>query len=176
MEKPKLDFNTIAKFTGDSRYNITQPLKRFDDYIEKQVAEDLILCPDFQRGHVWTEEQQISFVEFMLKGGTVPPFRFNHPNWMGSFEGDMVCVDGLQRITAIMKFLKNELPVFGGYFRNDIIDVDSVMHPIHLTISVNTLKTEAEVIQWYIELNEGGTPHSKEEIERVKLLKLQKEK
>ena len=25
--------------------------------------------PDFQRGHVWTEGQQIAFMEFLLKGG-----------------------------------------------------------------------------------------------------------
>lgn len=39
-----------------------------------------------------------------------------------------------------------------------------------LIIHVNNLKTEKEVLQWYIDMNAGGTPHAKEEIERVKEL------
>lgn len=33
---------------------------------------------------------------------------------------------------------------------------------------INNLKTEKEVLQWYIDMNAGGTPHIKSEIERVK--------
>lgn len=35
-------------------------------------------------------------------------------------------------------------------------------------LSVNDLKTEKEVLQWYVDMNSGGTPHTNEEIERVK--------
>lgn len=35
----------------------------------------------------------------------------NHPNWMGSFKGNMVLVDGLQRITAA--FINYRLPPMG---------------------------------------------------------------
>lgn len=37
-----------------------------------------------------------------------------------------------------------------------------------LRLNVNNLKTEKEVLQWYIDMNVGGTPHTLEEIERVK--------
>lgn len=36
------------------------------------------------------------------------------------------------------------------------------------TINVNDLKTEREVLQWYVDMNAGGTPHTKEEIQKVK--------
>jgi hypothetical protein len=39
-----------------------------------------------------------------------------------------------------------------------------------LIIHVNNLKTEKEVLQWYIDMNAGGTPHTTEEIDRVKKL------
>ena len=39
-----------------------------------------------------------------------------------------------------------------------------------LMIHVNNLKTKREVLQWYIDMNAGGTPHTTEEIERVKKL------
>lgn len=37
-------------------------------------------------------------------------------------------------------------------------------------LNVNDLKTKREVLQWYVQMNNGGTPHSAEEIERVKKL------
>lgn len=166
----KFNINTIDKFTGDSRYHVTHQLNRFDTYIDNEVREGLQLNPDFQRGHVWTEEQQVAFVEFALRGGTIPPFRFNHPNWMGSFQGDFVVVDGLQRITALCKFLKNELGIFGGHLRKDIEGIELHLRGVQLSVTVNDLKTKQEVLKWYVELNEGGTPHTKEEIERVKQL------
>ena len=36
--------------------------------------------------------------------------------------------------------------------------------------NLNDLKSQREVLQWYIDLNSGGTPHSSEEIQRVKQL------
>ena len=37
-------------------------------------------------------------------------------------------------------------------------------------LNVNDLKFEKEVLQWYIDMNAGGTPHTAEEIFRVKKL------
>lgn len=47
----------------------------------------------------------------------------------------------------------------------------------HLRFVVNELATRAEVLQWYIELNTGGTPHADAEIARVRsLLEAEREK
>ena len=51
---------------------------------------------------MWTEEQQIAWIEFFLKGGrTSRVIYLNKPSWHRSVpEGaydDYVCVDGLQR-------------------------------------------------------------------------------
>lgn len=37
-----------------------------------------------------------------------------------------------------------------------------------MILNVNNLKSEKEVLQWYVDMNAGGTPHASEEIERVK--------
>ena len=37
-----------------------------------------------------------------------------------------------------------------------------------MILNVNNLKSEKEVLQWYIDMNAGGTPHTSEEIKRVK--------
>ena len=37
-------------------------------------------------------------------------------------------------------------------------------------MNINNLQTRKEVLQWYIELNSGGTVHTDAEIDRVKKL------
>jgi hypothetical protein len=39
-----------------------------------------------------------------------------------------------------------------------------------MKINVNSLLTKADVLRWYIQFNAGGTPHTAEEIEKVKAL------
>ena len=137
-------------------------------WLPGEIAEGLVLEPDFQRGHVWTIEQRIAFMEFIIKGGKCPDILFNAPNWTSvSADGTYVLVDGLQRITTLQMFLNNEFPVFGGYYKKDI---QGKMPRFEIRVRVNTLKTRKEVLQWYLELNTGGTPHSKEEITRVQSL------
>ena len=79
-----------------------------------------------------------------------------------------MCVDWLQRITAAQRFIHNEIKVFDSYyeeFQDSIRLLDACMF-----LNVNDLKFEKEVLQWYIDMNAGGTPHTAEEIFRVKKL------
>ena len=109
-------FSNIPKFTRDGSYAVDYPFHSLVKWIEREQAEEgLQLNPDFQRGHVWTETQQIAYVEFMLRGGkTGRTLYFNCPSWNHPVpEGDyneFVCVDGLQRITAITRFVHSQLP------------------------------------------------------------------
>lgn len=82
----------------------------------------------------------------------------------GSYN-DFVCVDGLQRLTAIRKFVDGKIPLFGSYF-NEFEDAMSLVKDC-IKVNINDLKTEKEVLQWYVDMNSGGTPHTNEEIERV---------
>lgn len=112
-------------------------------------------------------------MEFLLRGGrTGRDFYFNYPSMHIQVPdrayNAYVCVDGLQRLTAIQKFFGNELKVFGSFFWEYTDRIRISMNSIR--VHVNDLKTEKEVLQWYIEMNSGGTPHSKTEITRVKTL------
>lgn len=103
------------------------PLKYFVRWIKKNQEESgLILNPDFQRGHIWKEQQQIAYIEFLLRGGKSGRIiYFNCPYWSSGirhFKNSFVCVDGLQRTIAIMKFINNEIPVFDTYYKDFEID------------------------------------------------------
>jgi len=132
------------------------------------------LNPDFQRGHVWTEKQQIAFVEFLLKDpqdSKAKSIIFNCRNWTAEYKeknADVVyLVDGLQRLTAIRRFMNNEIPV-NGYYLNEF-ESSTFLKRIYLDIYVNSLN-RAEMLKWYVDLNSGGTVHSEEEIARVREL------
>ncbi|MBR0312818.1 MAG: DUF262 domain-containing protein [Oscillospiraceae bacterium] len=165
-----MTFDEIPRFTKQASWRADMDIETLVKRIEVWVDEyGLQLNPDFQRGHVWTEEQQIAFVEFIPRGGmTGRDLYFNHPGWMVDFEGEFVCVDGLQRITALQRFANNEIKPFGQYFREFGGRLNLLHH--YMTAHINNLKTRKEVLRWYIEMNEGGTPHSKEEIARVRTL------
>ena len=172
MENKTLKISEIPEFTDPGSYQINQPLLDVPRWVKEHVEKmGLQLNPDFQRGHVWTPEQETAYMEFILRGGnTGRDLYFNHPNWMGSFKGDFVCVDGLQRLTTVIKFMDNEVPVFGGYVASQIEGLNRTICKYLFCIHINNLKTRKEVIKWYLEMNTGGTPHSQEELSRVRKL------
>lgn len=106
----------------------------------------------------------------MRGGRTSRIIYLNKLDWHGSVPkgayNDFVCVDGLQRLTAIRRFINGEVPVFGSY----IHEFEDQMRIISdsIKVNINDLKPEREVLQWYVDMNSGGTPHTGEEIERVK--------
>lgn len=80
----------------------------------------------------------------------------------------MVLVDGKQRLEAVRRFLENEIPAFGVFY-NDYEDKWRLGN-FDFIIVVNNLKTRREVLQWYVDLNAGGTPHTDDEINKVHAL------
>lgn len=96
---------------------------------------------------------------------------FNNASHMLNYDEPYVCVDGLQRLTACMKFARNELKIFGHY-KEDF--EGHIPQNVFLNIYINDLKTRKEVLQWYLELNTEGTPHEISELERIRTL-LEKE-
>jgi hypothetical protein len=158
----------LSKFQY-KEYNVQRfhsGLKFFKQNIEELYEVDL--NPHFQRGDVWNEYQQVQFVQFVLKGGHTSPIFLNRPNE----NGKCVMVDGKQRTTALIKFLSNDLVVFKdetegvGVTYSDI--KSQIGYNIGIDIVLNNLSVENDVIQWFIDLNEGGTYMSKEHLTKVK--------
>lgn len=174
-----MDYKEIIKpFTRESGYEVNIGLPYLEGAIQDYIKEYFLeLNPDFQRGHIWTTEQQIAFVEFFLRGGkTSRVIYFNCPFFKngdvegykkGKYDHPMVCVDGLQRLTALRKFINNELPIFGGYYLKDFEDWKVLLRKESVRININNLRTKKEVLKWYLEFNNAGTPHTEEELNRV---------
>lgn len=166
---PKL--GDIRSFTRDASWGVDIPWRDILRYVEQQEKDGLDLNPDFQRGHVWTAEQQIAFVEFKLRGGrTGGELFFNSPGWPGPcVPGQYVIVDGKQRLHAVCCFMAGDIPAF-GYKIHQFLDRDRMRFILSFRWNVNSLETRREVLTWYLEFNAGGTPHAPEELDRVRAL------
>lgn len=157
----------IPKFTRDANYHIDCSFDELKDWVDRQIKNNLDINPDFQRAHVWKEVDQIAFIEFSLSGGlTGKDFYFNMPGWQNDWKGDFVLVDGKQRLTAILRFINNEIPAFGCLL-NDFDNPKSLLLGTSAKIHVNNLATRKECLQWYINFNKGGIVHTEEEIDKV---------
>ena len=128
------------------------------------------LNPDFQRGHVWTKKQQIKYIEYKLQNGPdANLIQFNCVGWMNDFRGPFQLIDGLQRITAVKLFIQDKLKVFGNYC-SEFPDHKAMLRRLNFIFTINNLETRKDVLTWYIQINAGGTPHSRKEIARVQQL------
>lgn len=166
----------IPEIIGFSKSPLDVELCEINPILERYHDKyNLNMEPDFQRGHVWNIKQQIAFCEFIMRGGKTQPILLNHPCWGNLTTGyekyEMICVDGLQRVTALQKMINGEIPIFGK-FLTEFQDYKRHLRSKHIQIVVNNLESKKDVLQWYIELNSAGTQHTKAELNRVlKLLK-----
>lgn len=173
MKDDKVRLSDVCQpFTRQANYNCDVPWNGIEANLEhwnetKRGLNLLHLDPDFQRVHVWTETQQIALVEYLLRDGyAAREIYFNCSTWMTEFNTPIELVDGKQRLQAVRRFLNNEIPAFG--YTYDRYDDVSFRNRSCLRFYVNNLQSRAEVLTWYLDLNTGGTPHTSEEIEKVR--------
>jgi len=169
-----MKYSDIKGYTRPAYYKVNVDWEYLEGTIKRDRGDlQLSLNPDFQRGHIWTKEQQIAYIEFKLRGGTGSnDLYFNCTGWMDDFKGPYQLVDGKQRLEAVRAFMNNEIKAF-EYLRKDFTGYI----PTHCEFiwHVNNLKTRKEVLRWYLEMNEGGVVHTQEELQKVQNL-LNKEK
>ena len=70
LKKPPR-FQDIPRFTQKPTYSVDVPWGYLKQQlkIEIEMGGGIDLDPDFQRGHVWSLEKQVAFVEFIIRGG-----------------------------------------------------------------------------------------------------------
>lgn len=97
----------------------TWELKEFSiQELHRDIDKELIEVPDYQRGVVWTEKQVNDLMDTIKKGlpyGSVLLYKKNDGQ-------HYMIIDGLQRITAVYKFVKEP----GRFFNEADIDLNIV--------------------------------------------------
>jgi hypothetical protein len=145
-------------------------LRKFLKESEKEIPNGVNLDPDYQRGYVWTSLQKTRYVEWILKGGmSGRDLYFNCPGWGGITMdlGPLEIVDGKQRMSAVFDFLDNKIGAFGYFFKD--FDMQIFPHEYSFIVHINNLD-RAGVLQWYLDMNSGGSIHTEDELEKVRRL------
>lgn len=171
----------IIQPIASPKYEVDVPFA----YLEEGLASyaqnwgGMDLTPDFQRGHVWRPEQQTAFIESVLRGVVSTAgvlIQWNCANWNDSaYAGELPlgfqCIDGLQRLTAIRRYMGGEIKPFGLSVRDlDDSGFSARRARYQLRFAVFDFGTREQLIHHYLDLNGGGTPHTTEELDRVRAL------
>lgn len=176
---PMARFSDIPKFTHPGRYSVDVSWPGLEAWLRQDPTTPVDMDPDFQRGHVWNQEQQRRYVEYVLRGGqSGRTVYWNHPAFESrksahsDLDDRLLLVDGKQRIAAVIAFLHDEIAPFGARYSEFDNEADRRVMANRCTfrMNVNELQTRAEVLQWYLDINDGGVVHSPEEIARVRQL------
>lgn len=117
----------------------------------------LDMDPDYQRGNVWLIEDKVKLIDSIFNNVDIGkfafikvPYRENGP----SYE----CLDGKQRVTAIVEFYESRFKYKGFYFK-DLHPADQ-NHFEEYPVSIAHLRpmSDAQKYQYFLKLNTGGKP------------------
>jgi hypothetical protein len=147
-------------------------------YIFELIYEykDVDLSPDFQREFVWDSKRKSRLIESLMLGIPIPAFYLSENEG-----GKLSVVDGLQRLTVISSFLKNEFSLkYLEYLADDCtglffstnekkkgLDFEYVKRILQTQINVNIIESTSPLKVKYDvfrRINTGGKPLNNQEI------------
>lgn len=165
-----MKFRDIPKFPR-TNYHVNVDWYFLQDHMEQDHCGVVLdTNPEYQRGHVWTDAQQIAYIEYRLRGGEAGTnILTNFPGWSDDWRGPYELMDGKQRINAVLRFMAGEIPAFGGFWE-DYEDRIRTARRLYFDWYVYDLQSRDDILNLYVNLNSGGTPHSDEEIDRVRAM------
>ncbi len=80
-------------------------------FYENYLLEKYDMSPPYQRQSIWTDEEQSFFIDSILKNFPIPPIFLNESIDVETGKTKFSVVDGKQRLTSIIRFIDNEIPV-----------------------------------------------------------------
>lgn len=148
------------------------------DLLNKMFYFGCDMNPSYQRGNVWTVEQEEKLIDSIFKKINIGAFVFAVKDWENGKEAidDMYeIVDGKQRLTAILHFVEGKIKYNGLYFHemhrfNQYAFEESQVMVGELNFRKKGYNRN-EVLENFIRLNECGSSMNPNIIQNAKKLK-----
>lgn len=171
-ESSFLSLNNDTLFDNLTVTHITSSLESFlDNYAEGDYDFD----PEYQRGLVWTKEQKQAFVKALMIGkAEIQPVFIQNPK---KREGRLEVLDGKQRLTTILEYVRGEFEVEGFYYKdlnNSDIQIFNYTPMVYTEIKYYdnkvglTMMPIEQKIELFLQVNGYGQHVSDEHLEKIK--------
>lgn len=182
MEFGKPDVDTIkpggakedAKFISCSYGGVN-----FDPYVIDKDGNRQY----YQRGLVWSLEQKQLLIDSVYNGIEIGKFILRYRSWddlcaemLENGHGyNFSCVDGKQRLNALIEFVCNQFKDSKGYYFKDLSDAAKRSFFGYGKLALGKMDEntkDSDVVEVFLTLNFTGTPMSKEHIQFVQSIKI----
>lgn len=158
------------KYKDQMRQIVTQKLDLPISTLPIMLKDQIKINPDFQRRDRWDDERQSRLIESLLMNVPIPPVFLGEDEY-----GFYVVLDGRQRLTAIEKFLSNNLELKNLTVWDDLNGLrysDLVARGLdkHLTrrfvAAIALLKESSPIVKYDVfdRLNTGGVKANEMEV------------
>lgn len=166
-QEEKLDYPDLKIKIDKDQYSIYEMKRKYD-------RGKICIDPSFQRNFVWKNKQMSELIESVIIGIPLPLIYLAE-----SQRGDLVVVDGRQRLTTFIKFLNDEFRLNGLRILKDIngccfSDLEKEKRYSKYATSIEDFQLVVQVIKYptpdkvrfdiFDRVNRGGTPLNKQEM------------
>ncbi len=148
----------------------SHPISDIRDWNQNRRLE---LRPDFQRNEVWSKAAQIMLIDTIIRGIPIPKIYIK--SIMSEGNTYRIVIDGQQRLTAILKFVQNEMPLgkpyegeYVGKKFNELPD-DLQNEILRYKIDINEIfnPTDEEIRDLYSRVNKYTVQLNRQELRRA---------
>jgi len=127
------------------------------------------LTPEYQRGNVWTNEQEVALIDSIFKNVDIGKFTIIRlPYKSNSDLNEML--DGKQRLTALMRFFEDRFTYQGKVFSEMTLRERGHFKRYHIKYGEIQNLTEEQKLRFFLHLNTSGTPMDPEHLARVEMM------
>ncbi|TCO67895.1 DUF262 domain-containing protein [Marinisporobacter balticus] len=170
LENIKIDPGYFSVFELKRKHDRTKTQKSDStEYTKTDKRNQIILDSDFQREKVWNRKQQSELIESVLMGLPIPIMYLSEDKF-----GNLIVVDGRQRLTAFFEFLDNkftltELKILRNLSDKKFDEIDPIyqskIEDYQLIMQIIKPPTP-DTVKFHVfdRVNRGGTPLNNQEM------------
>lgn len=125
------------------------------------------LIPEYQRGLVWSREQEVSFVESFIKGIPIGTYTYTSVNTLDdqiNLVYDRLLLDGQQRLKSLERWFSDEFSACGVKWSElEKPDQRELLGRPFSSFEVRDVTDDAYLRDYYNLMNFSGVRHTEEE-------------
>lgn len=154
-----------------------------NDFREWNERGELFLTPKFQRRRVWSDKAKSYLIDTILKGHPIPPIFIRQKIDPESRKTIREVIDGQQRLTSILDFLKNGFKVlkihnedYGGFYFSELpSNAQNEFLQYDIATNLVLASGDEQVLAIFARLNTYTVPLNKQELWNAKYFGLFKQ-